>query len=66
MFPNRNHATKPERLSKTTSPKEYLQPKSTGAEALFLIVCALRGAEAPLFHRCTCGAIVGGIEIPWG
>ena len=46
--------------------KKCLQPKSTGAKAVFLIVCALCGAEAPLFHGCACGAIFGGIEIPCG
>jgi hypothetical protein len=39
MFPNRNCVMKPERLSETTSSEKYLQQKSTGAEALFLL-CA--------------------------
>jgi hypothetical protein len=50
IFPNRNPATKPEKLSKTTSSKEYFQPKSTGAEALFLLCARYAAVKAPLFH----------------
>jgi hypothetical protein len=34
---------------------EPLDERPSGAEAPFLIVCALRGAEAPLFHSCAGG-----------
>jgi hypothetical protein len=65
IFPNQNHRAKQTKFSSSTSPNEYLQPKSTarnGAESRFITDAGFAGGTPALLSQFLLSAAEEGAE----